>query len=337
MKYITLNNVRTNKTISVIFRTFEPKDVESIIYCIREEYGDNYFKPNFYNPDYLIELNLRGKVKFLIAQRDTGEVLGILALNPNGRMCEISTGIVQKKYRGFKLIKYLFDMAVEEIQKMPDVYAAYCRTVMYHSITQHLMEKINFEPCGFLMSEFLTDDLCNDDFNLKQPHGILIRNISKAKADKIYICPEHNQFIQNIYKSLQVDAEIDNHIYNFSDKSQIQYDNDDSQKCCSIFVNVPGDDLIPKINEVQNKYTEPLQTFNVFLNLNHKSMNIAYEKLKSLGYFFSGLKPICSENDFMIMHNPRNISIDFNKFAVTDKFSRVSDYIKFYYDRRVNQ
>ena len=44
MKYITLDNGRTNKTISVRFRRFEPEDVESIIYCIREEYGDNYFK-----------------------------------------------------------------------------------------------------------------------------------------------------------------------------------------------------------------------------------------------------------------------------------------------------
>ena len=337
MKYITLDNGRTNKTISVRFRRFEPEDVESIIYCIREEYGDNYFKPNFYNPNHLIELNESGKIRFLIAERDNDEILGILALNPKDRMCEISTGIVQKKYRGFKIIQYLFDMAVDEMQNMKNIYAGYCRTVMYHSITQRLMEKINFEPCGFLLSEFLTDELCNDDINLKQPHGILIRNISKAKADKIYICSKHNEFVQNIYKSLQIDIEIDNHIYNFSGKSQIQYENDESQKSCSIFVNVPGEDLIQKINEVQNKYIEPLQTFNVFLNMNHKSANMAYEKLKYLGYFFSGVRSICSDNEFMIMHNPKNAPIDFNKFAVTDKFSRIKDYIKNCYDRRMNQ
>lgn len=337
MEYTILNNSRTGEKISVNFRMFDPEDADAMIFCIREEYGENYFKPDFYNPNYLIELNEKGKIKFLMAETDNGEIAGILALNPSGRMCEISTGIVQKKYRGFKIIRYLFEMAVTEIQKMKKFYAAYCRTVMYHATTQTLMEKINFEPCGFLMAEFLTDDLCNDNTNLKQPHGILIRNISKSKANKIYISDEHNQFIKNIYKSLQVEFEIDNYIYNFKDESQIYFENDELQKSCSIFVNVAGKDMIDKIEVIQNKCSEPLQTFNVFLNLNHKAANFAYEKLKDAGYFFSGIKALCAENEFMVMHNPNGTAINFDKFAVTDKFSKVRDYVKKYYDRRIER
>lgn len=333
MKFIELSN--GDKKIFVRFRRFKPDDAESLVKCIREEYGDFYFKPKFYDTEYLKMENASGHIIFLVAERDNGEVVGILALNPKVRLCEIATGIVQKKYRGFKIIRFLFDMAVDEIRKMEHIYAGYCRTVMYHNITQKLMEKINFEPCGFLMSEFFTDDLCNDDFNLKQPHGILIKNISRAKTDKIYICSEHNKFFQEIYKSLQVEIEIDNHIYDFTDKSQIYYENDESQKSCSIFVNVPGKDITDKINEIQSKYIHPMQTFNVLLNINHKSANMAYEKLKSAGYFFSGVRAICAENEFMIMHNPKNIEINFNKFAVTDKFSKVTDYVKKFYDRRL--
>lgn len=203
---------------------------------------------------------------------------------------------------------------------------------MHHSITHHILEKINFVPCGFFPGEFFTYEQCNDNVNLKQPNGIFIRNISRAKADKIYICSEHNEFMKNIYKSLKVDVELDNQIYDFSDKSQIYYENDESQKCCSILVNVPGEDLIQKINEIQNKYTDPLQTFNVFLNMNHRAANMAYEKLKESGYFFSGIIPICSENEFMIMHNPKNVEIYFDKFVVTDKFSYVTNYVKKFYD-----
>jgi len=331
MDYITLKNSHTGEKISVRLRTFEPKDAESIIFCIREEYGEIYFKSSFYNPNYLIELNEVGKIKFLIAETAGEEVAGILALNPIGRMCEISTAIVQKKYRGFGIIRKLFEMAVAEIQKMKNVYAAYGRTVMYHTTTQKLTEEIKFEPCGLLMSECLTDELCNDDFNLKHPLGILIRNISRAKADKIYICSEHNQFVQDIYKTLAVEVEMDNNIYDFADDSQIYYENDEFQKSCSIFINVAGKDMIDKINSIENKLAAPLETFNVFLNLNHKSANLAYEKLKKAGYFFSGIRPICAENEFMVMHNPKGTAINFDKFAATDKFLKVIDYVKKYY------
>ena len=81
MKY-TLNNERTNKTISVNFRSFKSEDADSVINCIREAYSDNYFKPNFYDPKYLIELNKSGKIKFLIADTGNDEVAGILSLNP---------------------------------------------------------------------------------------------------------------------------------------------------------------------------------------------------------------------------------------------------------------
>lgn len=221
MQYFNLNNSTTNKKISIKLRTFEPRDVDAIIFCIREAYGENYFKPNFYDSNDLLELNQSGKIKFLIAETDEGEAAGLLALNPIGKMCEISTVIVQKKYRGFGIIKKLFEMSVSEIQKMKNFYAGYCRTVMYHATTQKRVEEINFVPCGFLMGEFFTDELLSDDINLKQPHGIFIKNISKTKAEKIYICSEHNQFVENIYKALAAEIEIDNQIYNFADDSQI--------------------------------------------------------------------------------------------------------------------
>ena len=95
--------------------------------------------------------------------------------------------------------------------------------------------------------------------------------------------------------------------------------------------------MIQKINEIQNKYTEPLQTFNILLNMNNKAANMAYEKLKSIGYFFTGIKPICSEKEIMIMNNPKDTAINFDTFAVTNKFSKIKNYVKKYYDRRIEQ
>lgn len=113
MKFTELN--RDDKKIFVRFRSFKPKDVESVIYCIREAYGDNYCNPNYFNSNYLIELNKSRKTEFLIAESDNGEIMGILALNPKGKTCGLATGIVQKKYRGFRILEYLLDIAIDEI------------------------------------------------------------------------------------------------------------------------------------------------------------------------------------------------------------------------------
>ena len=64
--------------ISVRFREFQEKDADAIINLIREEYGDSYFRENFYDAQSLIASHARGELKFFIAENDN-ELVGIFA------------------------------------------------------------------------------------------------------------------------------------------------------------------------------------------------------------------------------------------------------------------
>ena len=53
-EYRRFRNEQLQKEIDLQFRQFRPEDVMALISCIRDEYGDTYFKQSFYNPEALL-------------------------------------------------------------------------------------------------------------------------------------------------------------------------------------------------------------------------------------------------------------------------------------------
>ena len=336
MNNIELQNKNGNK-ISITLRKFQPNDAEKIVNLIHDEYGESYFKPNFYNPQYLIDENEIKKIIFLVAECENGDIVGVLSLNPKDKICDIATGIVLKKYRGYNIMWHIFNYAVDEIKNMKNIHAGYCKTVLYHVVTQRLMEKINFVPCGFMMSEFFTSDTEHSyqkDDNIKHPHGILVRRMQIESPKIIYLPQEHTEIAKKIYSKLNLKCKIKNELNNLSGKSEISYNNDESQNSCTIKILSSGEDLITKINEIQSKFTAKYQTFNILLNICDKKSVLAYNELLKLNYFFTGFLPLFNDIEIMILHNKMNVPFNFDSLILTEKFSQFKDYVQNEYLRR---
>ena len=331
--YRRFRNEQLQKEINLQFRLFQPEDTMALISCVRDEYGDTYFKQSFYNPEALLAADETQKIQFLVAQQEDGEIVGMLALKrfkPREDMCEIASQIIRREYRGYHIAWPFFQYGMTVLEQLPGVSAVYCLPVLFHKITEVLMERLGLVPCGVICSVFLMDHIRHSyhrDGNHKHPQGIMIKKQEKQSAGVLYVAKEHQEIAAQIYSALQVS-------FSFGDPepmtgtSALHYYNDERQQNCAIYVDHSGTDLMQRVREIQQQFSGPWQTYNVFLNVSDGGAVGAYRQLTAGGFFFTGFQPLCSAREIMVLHDPGLVRIDFTTWALTPAFARLRDYIE---------
>ncbi|MCH5257758.1 MAG: GNAT family N-acetyltransferase [Lachnospiraceae bacterium] len=334
--------------LTITLREYRPGDEEGMIACIRDEYGDTYFKRGFYEPSYIKEESDSGHITFLVAQTKAGEIAGMLILkefSPKEDMCEIASQIFRKKYRGYGLAMPFFEYAMDILLNR-NYSAAYCLPVLFHDVTQRLLYRLGMHATGFILNVFDIEHITHsyhNGKNTKHSQGIQIRPAGKRDAGMIYLPREHREFCMRIYSGLGVKFNIEQENTNNTDEllqnsMDIKYDlppvtllhfrQDELQQSLEISIYLVGEDLVMRIDELHKKH--PLkgrQTACIFLNCNDKNAVWAYRMLEKAGYFFTGLKPLCSKKEYMVLHNPGEMEIYFEDYVVSEEFKRLLNYV----------
>lgn len=326
--------------MNVKFRRFEQKDSKTLIDCIRDEYGDTYFRKNFYDEENLLKTFESAGINFFVAEK-SGEIAGILGYDHLKYTCELTTGIINKKFRGQHISKPMFEYVIAEIRKQ-DTLSASGYPVLYHNTVQKILVNLDFKPVGFLLSDLMSANISssyigNDLKEFKKSYGLMIMKNKFDDVRKIHLPSEQVNFAGKIYRSLGLKIDIDTELHGLYGMTEIEFENDSIEKTCTITIKNSGEDLIRKIQELHSKFDSEQQTFNIYLDISDEKSVNAYEELIKCGYFFTGLKPICSEHEFMIMHNPRKTSVDFDKFILAQDFEQIRDYVKKQYERRIEK
>lgn len=358
-RHLYLQN-REGTPLAVLLRKYRPGDESGIIACIRDEYGNTYFKQSFYIPEQIRSEAESGHITFLVAEvlcekkflsgNETagevmgfGEIAGMLILKqfyPEESMCEIASQIFRKKYRGYGLAVPFFEYGME-ILKSRHYSAAYCLPVLFHDTTQRLLYRLGLRATGLILNVFDMGRIIHSyrrDHNRKHSQGIQIMAQKKKNAGTLYLPPEHKEVCQRIYDSLGVMCQIyeqpakkngrEKHLLQPA-ASSIAVKQDEDQSSLEIHIHRIGADLLKRMETIHKKY--PLtgrQTANVFLNINDCYAVWAYRQLKENGYFFTGLKPLCSDREYMVLHNQGEVEIYLEDYMVTEEFRLLIDYIQ---------
>lgn len=338
---VVLNN-RQGKRISIVLRPFQAGDEAGIIGCVMDEYGDTYFKRDFYDASYVRKAAEKGTIRFLIAENEAGEIAGMMILKqfyPQESMCEIASQIFHKRYRGYGLAMPFFEYGME-ILLQGKYSAAYCLPVLFHDITQRLLYRLGMRATGVFLNVFDMEKITHSygkDRNQKHSQGIQIRVVEKQNAGKLYIPAEHQGFCAHIYESLGVVFQMEAKAAGtgMPPFSRLTYRQDSMQSSLEIVVDGVGQNLAERIRALHCQY--PLcgrQTCNILLNCNDENAIYAYGILEELGYFFTGLKPLCSEREYMVLHHSGEMEIYFEDYKVSEEFEDLLAYVKACYEHR---
>lgn len=337
-KTLCLKN-KEGRKLTLILRMYKPGDEDGMIACIQNEYEDTYFKRDFYHPAYLRAEAKNGHITFLVAQTVAGEIAGMLLLKefaPEEGMCEIASLIFRKKYRGYGLATPFFEYGME-ILLSRNYSAAYCLPVVFHNTTQKLLCRMGLRATGFVLNVFDTEHMIHsykNGRNSKHSQGIQIRAVGKQDAGRIYIPIEHQKLCSRIYESLGVGYHLaDRTEYNRQERllpCEISYKQDELQSSLEIQIHCIGPDLPERITALHEKF--PLkgkQTANIFLNINDQNAVRAYYFLTKMGYFFTGLKPLCSKREYMVLHHPGEVKIYPEDYVLSEEFKDLMQEILF--------
>lgn len=349
----------TGERLEISFRTLADRDAEGVIECIRDEYGETYFKRDFYNPEFIREEHREGIITFLVAVTDMDDVAGVMILKkffPYECMIEIATQIFKKKYRGYGLAEHMFDYGMTLLREMP-CSAVYSLPVTFHAISQRLLRMRGLIGCGFIFSVFDMEKIQQSygkPRNIKHSQGIQILAKDKTNAGTLYIPSEQKGFTGWLYKKLGVTFRLadvpEDRAWNAGDCTGICGNRSESnphaacqvmktidwvQSSAAITIYRTGGGLKDYVDTILEEYGGLVNfTINAFLNVNDPGAVDAYFLLKEKGFFFAGFKPLCSENEFMVMHNPLGVSINFVDYVLTEEFRDLSQYVEVFYEER---
>ena len=326
---------KEGRKLTVTLREYRHGDEEGMIACIRDEYQETYFKRAFYSPEYLKEEAESGRTTFLVAQTRAGEIAGMLILKefvPEESMCEIASQIFRKKYRGYGLAMPFFEYGMEILPDR-DYSAACCLPVLFHDTTQRLLYRLGLRATGFVLNVFDMEHIVHsyqNDRNSKHSQGIQIRAVEKQDAGTVYVPTAHREFCRSIYESLGVTCHMakvqEECLWNMPPVSGLSHTQNALQNSLEIRVSSIGLDLPDRIGALHEKY--PLrgrQTANIFLNISDSNAVWAYHSLSDMGYFFTGLKPLCSDREYMVLHHPGEVRIFMEDYALSDEFKKLAE------------
>ncbi len=305
------------------YRLARVEDIPQIISCVKQEYGQSYYRRDFYNPKDL-EKYIERKNLFVVS--DGPNLCGIQSMidhKPEDDFIEGASQIFFKKYRGLglpkKLVKYTYDIA-----KNMDYSCIYATAVTFHKITQRMCEKEGMVPVGFNFGSYITA-LMNNSFQLgkseKYIQAILVLPVQKRDAKTIYVDSKTKSLAEYVYGNLKVDYKISTEEKKPQQKESVIKEKI-NQREQELFIRVEeiGEDLVIRVKDLMKSYQGDLWTVQIILLCDCRESIWAQQELKKEGFFVAGFRPLCNKREQIYLQHIGDVKFCIEELDLTDGF-----------------
>lgn len=337
-----LYNPHTKETRTFTMRPFEPGDERGMIACIRDEYGDSYFKRDFYDEKKLREKAAGGHYVFFVAET-AGTIAGmeifVLFTEHGDDYIEPASQIFRVRYRGFglaeELVAYTFALA-KQMQPM----ALFVHAVTFHAITQKVCGAQGMVPTGFRLGSFLAERMENSYPKGRCPkysEGIMILPVKKLDAGTVYAPGELWEYFSQRYERLGMTYTLcDTREALPQTSAKLEVTTDKMQRTVLIRVVSSGADLCTQVTRIMAEHrTQSCWTYQVTLSADSGYAIAEYEQLHEIGFFFTGLKAACAGAEQFYMQWCGSLELYMEDYALTEEFESVRQQIQYFYEGRV--
>ncbi len=327
-----------------LIRPYRAGDENEITDIVTEEYGQSYFKKDFYDPELIKRDALSDRYRFFVSEAD-GIVAGLEIFHifaESEDYLEPASQILRKNYRNYGLAAAMVDYTFEIAKKM-EPSALFVHAVTFHISTQSVCGKYGMVPTGFRLGSFLTEKM-NNSYALgrcdKYSEGIMIYPVAKKNAGSLYIPQEVCAFADKIYKRLEVeyniedvpdDTEKDVIRESMRSESVLDIKRDSDQRMVTVSVISEGTDIPDKMQDLIDSFSdEPYWVIQISLCTSSKGVYCLYDRLKQIGFFFAGLKPLCGNCERMYMQWIGNTDLRMSEYVLTEEFNEIRQDIEFF-------
>lgn len=324
---VRLSNHKTGEEKEFTLRPFRCGDEGAVLQCVQEEYGDTYYRREYYDRDLLLEQTQSGKLHLFLAYcgDDVCGIQSIISYEPKEPRLEAASQIFRRAYRGYglpyELVKYTYAMA-----KSLHPSCIYASMVVFHDITQKMCEQAGMRAVAFNLGSHITAKMHNS-FELgsseKYAQAIMILPVDKTDIGCVYIHPSIKDVVTRIYNDLGVTYSMENAPEDAEascDDSEISVSVNEREQSISITVDVIGRDLIDRIMQVRSEHEGQLWTIQLILPVDEPASVHVYDRLCRGGFFFVGVRPLCAKREQIFMQYIGDVHFCFDDFKLIDGF-----------------
>ncbi len=333
-KKIRLKSKKTSEEKEFLLRECRTEDVDHIIECVVEEYDDTYYRRDFYDRNSLIRI-MENKEIYLFAAFCGEEMCGIqsfISHIANDDIIEGATQIFKKKFRGFGLPYELVKFTYSEAVKI-GANAIYANTVVFHNLTQKMCEDVGMTPVAFNFGSHLTSGMHNS-FKLgrseKYAQAILAFPMKKMNVEKLYVLPEYEKVIKELYGYFGLEVELQSGTESFIKSQEAILNNEKTtytiiennrEKSIVFAVKKIGNDIEKIVKKVIDEHKERMWTIQLKLPVGSLVAIEACKRLKDLGFYFVGIRPFVKGGEHIYMQYTSDVKFYTEEFVLTDRFA----------------
>ncbi|MBO4265747.1 MAG: hypothetical protein J5910_00990 [Lachnospiraceae bacterium] len=327
---VVLENHKDKTEKTFVLRPFVYGDEEDVIKCVQEEYGDTYYRREYYDKDLLLEEVKTGRLHLFMAYcgQDVCGIQSMIFYTPEETRLEAASQIFRKAYRGYGLAYELVKYTYEYAKKLAPS-CIYASTVVFHNLTQSMCEGAGMTPVAFNLGSHLTSRMKNS-FDLgsseKYAQAILILPVAKKDLGDVYIHPSIADKAASLYGDLGVSYNIISSApadEQTVSGSVLTVSENQREQSISIKVKTIGSDLIEKVRDIMSSHSGKYWTIQLILPVSTGSAINAYEKLAGEGFYFMGVRAACSDTEQIFMQYTKDVYFNFDEFVLTDRFRKL--------------
>jgi hypothetical protein len=302
-------NTKTAKNIEINFHSFDLKDTKQYIGCISDFYGDGYPYKRFLDGEYLDKLCKQGKMLVICGETSDGEIVSTSGINLDNDFKKsglLMLRVVKKNFQNMGIGNKQQDFLFEQMDKLSELCSVYADVMTHNTTSQNSLVRESFVYTGIRFMLYHNKIMIPHypfahEYKLSQV--IMCKSVSCNSVGEIYCPTKHSLFVEDIYKKLGVTCTIKTALLVTTVKrSNILLHADDIHNHLQFIVFDVGKDFEQIVKEQLLQFN-PIkgQTYICYLNMKAQGSIHAYDILSRYGFFFSGIKPLNANGEFMML------------------------------------
>lgn len=309
----SLSNVYEN-------RPFIPEDALEISRCAYKAYGYTY-EPYIYYPEQIVAMNQSGTLRsFVATDKETGEILGHLALkykNGTDRIAEIGVAFVKPEYRRSGIFIGLHQICHQKATEW-SLFGILARAVTNHIGSQKTADTMGYLACGVMLGLFPDDvdfKALTGKIRQKETGLLLYRPFLVTNKRTIYPPLRHKNIVLDLFRSFEIPVLCgEQSTEPLGGQSLIHTEIVPVLNSADIEVIAIGGDIRHELESVIHSHClKHVDAIFIYLDLEDSNSPFVVQQLEQRGFFFSGLLPFgLNGRHTLILQYMNNLAINYD-------------------------
>ncbi len=309
----------------------DPSECMQVSQCLYDEFGYSYVNDTLYDPQRMRAMMDMDSFTPFTAVAPDGEVAGFMALSGSPDLpgtAEMVSVVVKRRFRKCSIMNRLIDNAIGRARSV-GLCSVNMEPVAYHPFTQKVSDRIGMTPLAVCFNRVPSDvDTSYGGGNSRRT--IFWSAMSFRDTPRTMHLPEEVvPMAELITSGLGIERDISSEHEEPAGGSDIRTSYNPVMSIGRTFADSIGEDSYGILRrDLRDLKSRGCEIAELMINLQDPGAPSIYESAKDLGYFCTGLFPVSSDRDYLMMQNPMSRIFDYSAMETTESFGRLLELVR---------